>query len=308
MGAYPSPAAERAGPYSYAAYGLGLRSSVPLPTALPHDGVVDVVIRPEPLSQVTADLAARGAHTWVTRGEAHLRLPQIGTFLIRSGVEVLVDPDPEADDGLLQLAILGPVLATLLQQRGGLVLHASAVEMAGAAVGFLGTRGAGKSTTAAALGARGFPLLADDMLAVWLANDEPRVARGLPQLKLWPDAVRALGGDPDLLPPIHALIGKRAQRADESFCGRPALPLACLYVLCGGEAIRIAPLPPREAFLQIVAHSYGIEWLHETSGPEQFRDRAELVRRIPVRLLQRPSGLELIPRLARLVEEDLGSP
>jgi hypothetical protein len=302
-----SPGTRPAGPYPCAVYGLGIRSAVPLRGAVRHHGVADVAIRPEPLPQVTAGLVERGAHTRVAPGETHLHLPRIGTFLIRSGSEILVDAHPEVDDELLQLVILGPVLAALLQQRGCLVLHASAVEMGGAAVGFLGVRGAGKSTTAAALCARGYPLLADDMLAVWLDGDEPRVARGLPQLKLWPDSVRALGGDPDLLPSIHGMAGKRAQWIDGGSGGPSELPLARLYVLCGGRAIRIDRLPPRQAFLHVLAHSYGIEWLHETSGPEQFCHRAELVRRSPVRLLQRPPDLELVSRLACLVEEDLGS-
>jgi hypothetical protein len=294
-------------PYACEADGPGLRSSAQLPTAFPHVGLADVGIRWACLSHVTAGLAARRAHTRVIPGETHLRLPRIGTFLIRAGTEVLVDPDPAHDERLLHLAILGPVLASLLQQRGCLVLHASAVEVNGRAVGFLGISGSGKSTTAAALVSHGYPLVADDLLAVWLGGTEPRAARGLPQLKLWPDAIRALGGDPALLPLVHGLDSKRAQRTEDTFCERSELPLAGLYVLCDGRALSIDRLPAGEAFLQIVAHTYGIEWLHETSGPAQFQSRAELVRRIPIRRLQRPSDLELLPQLIRLVEADLGS-
>src|SRR5579862_2093768 len=48
--------------------------------------------------------------------------------------------------------LLGPVLGLLLRLRGVVCLHASAVSLGGRAVAFAGPAGAGKSTTAAALG------------------------------------------------------------------------------------------------------------------------------------------------------------
>ena len=98
---------------------------------------------------------------------------------------------------LLRLYLLGPALALLLHQRGFLVLHASAVSLDGGVVAFLGHSGHGKSTTAATLHARGAAIVADDVVAVDLgAPGGPAALPGFPLLKLWPDAVTALGENP----------------------------------------------------------------------------------------------------------------
>lgn len=298
--------ANGAPPYSCSAYGLRFRSVVPLPAAAAADVEgADVAVRWADLERLTRDLLARDPPASATDAEVGLAFPGIGTFLVRHGREILVNPDPGPGDAL-QLALLGPALAALLQQRGNLVLHASAVEIAGSAVGFLGGSGAGKSTMAAALSGRGYPVLADDLLAVSLQDGSPRVLPGLAQLKLWPDVLAALGDDPALLPRVRAGFDKRAKHVG----GNPpsaVLPLACLYVLSGGDTMAIEPLPAREAFLEVVSHSYGITWLHGVSGQGQFVARAELIRRVPVRRLRRPPGLELVTQLTRLVEEDLGT-
>lgn len=295
--------AEGPGFRTYSAYGLRLRSAVPLPATVRRDGIADAEVRRAALAEVTAAMRASGAWTRVAASETHLHLPGIGTFLVRDGHEILVEPDAEACDDLVQLAIVGPVFATLLQQRGWLVLHASAVEMNGTAVGFLGGRGAGKSTTAAALRGGGHLPLADDVVAVRFRRGVPWVVPGFPMLKLWPDAVVALGGDPALLPELHPSYSKRAERIN-SRCARKGVPLACLYVLSAGDRVRIESLSPREAFVQLVAHSYGIEWLHGVSGASQFEQRAALVRHIPVRRLRRPRDLALLPELIRRLEAD----
>lgn len=305
LNALPGQAFRTGRTYTCSAYGLSLRSAVPLPAAAPDGGGAALVhVHRARLGRVTAELQAASRNAWAGAGEARLRIPGAGTFLVRGGREILFDPDRDADDVLLQLAILGPALAALLQQRGCLVLHASAVGRAGGAAGFVGACGAGKSTMAAALHERGWTLLADDILAVRLEGGAPRVLPGVPQLKLWPDAVTALGGDPDLLPRVDPRYEKRVRATSADAPARSELPLTRLYILGRGDVPGIEPLAPPEAFLQLVAHAYGAPWLHASAGADGFRRRAELVRRVPIRRLRRPPDLRFAPRLARFVEED----
>jgi hypothetical protein len=161
----------------------------------------------------------------MTAGEARLYWPDVGAVLLRHGREITLDPRLEWALDLLRLYLPRPVLALLLHQRGLLVLHASAVSLDGGVVAFLGHSGRGKSTTAATLHARGCAVVADDVVAVDLgASGGPAALPGLFQLKLWPDAVTALGESPEDLPRIHASEEKRARtpwrhphgRCDES--------------------------------------------------------------------------------------------
>ena len=292
--------------HTYSAYGLGIRSGVALPATARSGETPDAEVRRAPLKEITAALKSDRLQMRVNPAETQLLLPDIGTFVVRFGREILVDADRQADDSLLQLAIMGPAFAALLQQRGCLVLHASAVAVGGAAVGFLGARGAGKSTMAAAMHDRGYAVLADDMLAVRLQDSVPLVAPGFPQLKLWPDVLVALGRDPDVLPAVRASYSKRAQPIPDRFAGNQDLPLACLYVLCRQAELGIVPLGQPAAFIEIVSHSYGVEWLHDVSSAKQFRRRAELVQSVPVRRLQRPADLDMVGDLIDLVEENLG--
>jgi serine kinase of HPr protein (carbohydrate metabolism regulator) len=63
----------------------------------------------------------------------------------------------------------------LLQQRGRLVLHASAVTVDLGVVAFMGGPGWGKSTMAAAMYARGHSIVADDVTAVRADKAHPVV-------------------------------------------------------------------------------------------------------------------------------------
>src|SRR6185436_17962029 len=58
------------------------------------------------------------------------------------------------------------VTGAVLQQRGLLPLHASALLLGAGAIALLGPSRAGKSTLAAALARRGHPVLADDVVPV----------------------------------------------------------------------------------------------------------------------------------------------
>ncbi len=105
--------------------------------------------------------------------------------------------------------LTGPVLGFVLRLKGALALHASAVQIDDSALLIVGPHGAGKSTTAAALGARGFAVITDDVLHArrsaheWLA--EPFVG----SLRLWESgAALALGASSEL-PPLTPTWDKR---------------------------------------------------------------------------------------------------
>jgi hypothetical protein len=179
--------------------------------------------------------------------------------------------------------------------------------MGGNAIAFLGASESGKSTMAAALHARGYPLVVDDIVAVRLSDGRAEVFPGFPQFKLWPDAVAALGGDPDTLSRTEPGFEKRARPVTDGPSARESLPLGRIYVLAQGEAVEIEPLSPTEIFFALVSHSYGIDWLHSVSGGADFLSRAEIARRVPVRRLRRPWSLCSLADVTAAVEKDLAA-
>lgn len=287
--------------HAYRAHGLAIRSEVELPELAPGPAPADVVVRVGAIADSPPAGRPEDVVVRAIPGEICLRCPETGTFRLRGGREITVDAQPGADAALLRAYLLGPVLALLLHQRGFLVLHASGVAMDGGAVLFLGSSGCGKSTTVAALHARGHPVVADDVIAVDLAGPHAPVALpGFPQLRLWPDALASLGEAAEALPRIHARGAKRVRQL-AAVVSAPC-PLRHLYVLGDGDALRTEPLRGHAALFELVQHAYVAPVLAHLGSPAHLAQCARLAAAVPVERLVRPRSLARLDELAAFVE------
>lgn len=290
----------------YVAYGLRISSALPLPELVfaedVEDAPIDVTIQLGSVDQRPSGPSERSCLS-ATADETYLFWEHAGAFLVRGGREIIVDPIPGVEERVLRICILGPALGVLLHQRGYFVLHASAVAIAGESVAFLGEKGWGKSTIAAALHRRGHGVVADDVTAIQVARDCPLVYPGFPQLKLWPETVASLGDNPETLPRLDPHLEKRARRVVQGFPSTPR-PLRRIYVLAEGTTQEIEPLQPQEALIELIRHSYGPRFL-QPIGASHFRLGASVVKNVTVCNLKRPRSLPALSSLARLVEEDL---
>ncbi|NIM27202.1 MAG: hypothetical protein GTO67_14755 [Gammaproteobacteria bacterium] len=129
--------------------------------------------------------------------------------------------------------LLGPVLAFALRLRGVTCLHASAVVVDAGVVALVGPSGVGKSTTVAAFAERGFAVLCDDTLALEERESDVIAHPGYPRLRLWPEAVHLLHGEPAA---AHAELGKALSG---SATGRLSV--------CARSGTLARHLPPRSA-------------------------------------------------------------
>jgi hypothetical protein len=289
---------------TYSAYGLGIRSELPLPELVAGGAGEDVLIR---LGKVDGlpPTESRQANCRLPNGEGvYLFEKGVGSFQVRKGREIVVDPGAGADPSALRYALLGPAFGILLLQRGLLVLHASAVEKDGHVVAFLGQGGQGKSTLAAALYGRGYSLVSDDVTAIDTTGAVPRVVAAFPWLKLWPDSVLTLGRDPQALSRIEPQEEKRALGASRSFPRSP-LPLGRLYVLANGTRPESEPLPPRQAFLELTRYSYADAEVVEGATAAHFHQCAWLAGAVAVHRLKRQRCLAALPELAEFVAEEV---
>jgi hypothetical protein len=300
--------------YDYFAYGLVIRSVVPLPELVPaaHPPGVesgDVVLRLGPVPSRPTQLDATGVGFRADRDEACHVHDKVGAFLVRGGREIVVEPAPGVEDRVLRLSILGPALGLVLHQRGLLVLHASVVGRDGAALAVIGSNGWGKSTIAAALHARGYALVSDDLAAIRLDADGPTVLAGHPQVKLWPEAATLLGQAPDALPLLHPAFDKRGWRPVEGFSTEPRR-LAALFVVAPGAEPAVEAIAPREACLELLTHWYGQRFggglLRPGDAAGHLRQCAALAGSVPMHRLRRSGGSATLLHLAGLVDEHFG--
>lgn len=252
---------EKIGPFLYRGFGLDIRSDLALPELQAIDDtapdltiVRGAVNRPDPLSP------AERLHAF-DETETYLGVGSVGKFLIAGDRHVTCQLSPQFPDHLAGFALLGPVMASIMHLRGNLVLHGSALEVAGGAVLFLGDKGAGKSTMAGAMVAAGHALITDDVIA---ASTDPTgrlaVVSAYPTIKLSDTALATFGPDRFQLLPLDAKIpSKQRARIDSAAPRHERTPIVRVYILQRGAAdapARIEPLPFGAALPQLFEHSY----------------------------------------------------
>ncbi|HHP7238316.1 hypothetical protein [Longibacter sp.] len=297
--------------FSYFAYGLRLGCTMQLPeleTCSSSESLGpsshDVEIRRADLPAIPAELAERaGLAVRARKDSVHFIWPRSGQFVVRSGRSVRYAPMPGVTEETLRAPLLGVVLGTLLHQRGLHTLHASAVVIDECAVAFVGEKGAGKSTTATALHERGHSLVTDDVLALDVSKTGAPMARpAFPRVKLWPDTLQMLGRDPASLARVTRDIDKRVHAPER--CCRRAVPLSRIYLLQDGPEVSETRLSEREAFFELMSHSYAARFLGaKQAGRQDFRLTQALVAAVPVIRLGRPRSFAHLDRVLSTIEE-----
>ncbi len=213
----------------------------------------------------------------------------------------------------LSTYLLGPVMGFILRRRGVTALHASAFSLDGRAIVLTGDAGAGKSTTAAALGLRGMPVLCEDIAPIVEADGNFTVELGYPRICLSPGSVELLMGRPDVLPRICPnwekcylpLDGVRAKSETQK------RPLGAIYVLTPRETAanvpRIDEVSSREVLLDLVQNTY-MNWrLDREQRAAEFELLSRLVSNVPVRRIVPHSDPSRIGTLCELLVADARS-
>jgi hypothetical protein len=244
---------------------------------------------PHPLGRTTVDQGPTLALGRDADGAHVLDISDTGRFRIEDARIEHARPH-DADPRAVALDLVGHVLPLALERTGAWVLHASAVALPHGALLFVGPRGAGKSTLAAACALAGASLVADDAVACVPRDDAPlALPAGLP-LRLRPDAARTLGlaptapddGDDD-----DDGWGKRRVAVATATAPLPIAAIALLTPVAHGTPAR-APVPAPFA-VALLAASGKLAALHDAEGRARaLRHAADLVARVPVERLVIP--------------------
>jgi len=204
--------------------------------------------------------------------------------------------------------LLGPVLGLLLRLRGVTCLHASAVAFGHQAVAFAGPAGAGKSTTAAALGRRGHAIVSDDIVAIEEREDGFFVFPAHPYLGLWPDSVEMLYGQDKRIPGFASTWDKgRLLLADHElqFQDR-ALPLAAVFLLEERTTDSAAQFrdaaPSQKSMMELIANSYGTDLLEMDMRVREFELLGRLISRVPLFRVRPNVDRSKLPSLCDSIE------
>jgi hypothetical protein len=158
----------------------------------------EIVIRcapiPEGVASATAKFVDQHCSGTYNGREVLLDFPAVGRFLLREGKEILIDLAPSSDNDEVRAYLFGGVFPALCHQRGITPLHASAIDVEGGCVAFVGASGAGKSTLAATLARRGHEIFADDLCFLTLdTNTDVQAWPGTSRIRVREDVRAALG-------------------------------------------------------------------------------------------------------------------
>jgi hypothetical protein len=293
--------------YSFTAFGLCLKSEIALPELKEGGKGCDVAIR-FGKADLSGEIKAVGSFFKATEDEIQFDIKDAGTITVRQGREIIVDPLPHADRSCIRFSIINAALASVLQYRGLLVFHASAVAGNGRAVVFMGSPGSGKSTIAAAMHSKGFSVLSDEIVAVAFPasppGDGPVALPGLPLIRLLPLSAQYLGQDPESMPRVRHDEDKRAYSARRGF-PENSIPLKRIYILKESCRNCLESLAPQASFLEIINNYYTIGMVRAGGAPEHLKNCTKLINIVPIRRLHRADSLHHLPSLIELMRADL---
>jgi len=300
---------------THQAFGLVIESYLALPELAAAEGPAAVTIKAGGVGHiasparrvrydrdpVTNDRVAIQGEAEIADGELRLFIPNVGAFRVTGGCEIVVDS--AASDELVRVYVLGTCLAALLHQRGVLALHAGAVATPRGALVFAGDSGAGKSTLTAMVAQRMGRLVADDLCAITLADQQPIAWPAFASMRLWPDSLRALGHSPDGLREVVTKLDKYVlpvDRVDE------VVPIGAVYTLSVAEAYEIEVLDGARAMAALEHVLARRELLAGMVTPAaRFPIEAAVARTARVCHVTRPAGAPLDGRLADMIASDV---
>ena len=305
----------------YRLYGL----TVECPLALPYAATsteerADVRLRPATagqFAQVRRRLERhRGWRSWffsrrLPTGEIYARWTGLLEFLIsQDGRTIWYRQLKHATTESFGVYLVGQILSFSMLAFGDEPLHGAVVSIGGQAVAFVGNCGYGKSTLAAAMLARGHPIVTDDVIALDGGSGGWTVHPGVPRVKLFPAVAKALlgvrGGEP-----MNRHTTKRVLPLGRHESVRRKLPLAAIYVLDDpaerGRFARpaVEPLSPSEAFLEIVRAAFNLLVLERERLAIQFDFARRVAAGVRVRRLRYRRTLSALPDVCEAVLEDL---
>lgn len=287
----------------YELYGKRVRSTQPLPAPVSDDALSapdielhwddsKIVADHEPAAErVCAELRFHNGQGYTlteAAGGYRLRFYGVCDFEIAEHLRVVrVRLMGAAAGRLAALLFSGSAMAWLLRLAGDCVLHASAVEVGGAALALAGGSGTGKSTLAAWLCAAGAVCITDDVLRLQPTGRGFRCFPGTAQIRL-----RKRAGDFA----VRCRALPRSVTADGRIAltfKRPAgTPTLRAVVIprpsrhC--DKVRLEPRPCATALRDLMAHA----GTHGRQDPDylsrQFRAFAGIVERVPVFLAEIP--------------------
>lgn len=241
-----------------------------------------------------------------TEGGYLLRFTALADFQISAdGKKIYCFSGTDIPPETIRHLLLDQVVPLILSHQGHIVFHASCVVLSnGLAVAFLGESGMGKSMLTAYLTAQGAALVTDDCCLLEERKGRLWVVPSYPGLRLWPENISGIFSSEVELAVVAHYTGKKRvlfNRGNLRFCATP-VPLHRVYTLSYPEnseaqEISIATIGPREAFIEVLKHSFHLDITSRQKLIDSTTKLSHLAARDIVRQLSYPRDFFLLPNV-----------
>jgi hypothetical protein len=213
--------------------------------------------------------------------------------------------------GHLQEHVIGSMLGVVLSLRGLISLHAGVLDIDGSALAVMGNSGTGKSTTTLALLQQGFPVISDDIAALYKEGQSWMVHPGPARLKLWEQSAVSVFGQEAALPriaPDDPFWDKQYYPLEAGVNHTTsARPIQAIYYLVVDEDItapEIRPMSPALAVARMDENIFDVPRQPPEKRGERLKRVADLFSQVRVREVRRPIDIDQLPAICALITED----
>ncbi len=293
--------------YSYSAFGLRIDSEIMLPElSIAEDGPADVQIRYGEVPDKLDTPLDEAYFFQASAGEFLFKVEGVANYYITNGEQIIVQPSSQLNFRTIKLYLLGTAIGVLLMQRGIVPIHGSTVAINGCGVIFTGVSGAGKSTMAAALHKKGYPLLADDISAVTCDQDGIfRVQPGYPQQKLCQASADIIDINTQAYDRISEDRNKYAIPVSAGFRKLP-VPIAGVYIINVNQCadLSIVPFKGIAKLAIIMGNTYRAEFINGLGLKiAHFKQCGSLAKQVQAFCLTRPDNIMTLNRQVDMLIE-----
>lgn len=290
----------------YSLHGLKFESDIPLHLCQEEFGPVACAIQwgivPDHL-----EAACYGNESFeVSATQFLLKVQGVANFWVRDGRDITVELHSGGDPRNLEVFLLGSCLGALLQQRGRFILHASAVVGPNGVTALLAPSGRGKSTLAAWLNLRGYPLFCEDLCSLEISATGVTAWNSASPLKLWQNSLQALHLNNTDLEPVRPGLQRYFWSASQEKRGRLPLHQICLLRRWNETCTAARHLAPQDSLAAILRNRYRSQYLrHNQLAQRSFLQSTQLANQIPILEITRPNAGDSLAAVGELVLHEL---
>ena len=241
-----------------------------------------------------------------------LRFPELADFRIsQNGGQIQCFSLPGVSGESTRHLLIDQVIPRVAAHKGWIVLHASAIEVEGGIIAFLGESGWGKSTLATSFYEQGYPLLTDDCLI--LKHQAGKIV-GIPSYagsRLWPDSLEAVVNDKSSVHPVaHYSSKKRIIFPDNMKNKVIQLPITAIFVLASPnesedpKEITVEHITGAVMIMELVKHSFQLDVTDRDKIKEQFEAVGQVMKKaLPIYRLRYPRDHALLYDVRKIVQK-----